>query len=69
MTKSLGFELELKTSNEKQNIVYTTLGGNDIFVTTNSLYLYIPSFVSSPEQQHFLTNQLGNVSLHGLVLG
>ena len=29
---------------------YTTLGGNDVHVTYNSLYLYIPSLVPSPEQ-------------------
>ena len=49
--KGLGFELQLKTSNEKQNIIDTTLGGNVVNVTINSIYLYIPSLVSSAEQQ------------------
>ena len=39
ITKVLGFELQLKTSNEKQNIIDTTLGGNDVNVTINSFYL------------------------------
>ena len=51
ITKGLGFELQLKTSNERQNIIFTTLGGNDINVTINSIYLCIPSLVPSAEQQ------------------
>ena len=41
ITKGLEFELQLKKSNEKNNILYTTLGGNDVNVTINSIYLYI----------------------------
>ena len=33
------FEFQLKTSNEKQNINYTTFGGNDIIATIKSLYV------------------------------
>ena len=53
ITKGLGFELQLKTTNEKRNIIFTSLrfGGNDIIVTLNSIYLYIPSLVPSAEQQ------------------
>ena len=53
ITKGLGFELQLKTSNEKQNIICTSLGfgENDINVVINSIYLYIPSLVPSTEQQ------------------
>ena len=51
ITKRLGYELQLKTSNEKQNILYTTLGGSDVNVTINSIYLFIPSLVPSAEQQ------------------
>ena len=51
ITKGLGFELQIKTSNEEQNIIYTTLGGNGVNVTINSIYLYIPSLVPSAEQQ------------------
>ena len=52
-TKGLGFELQLKTSNEKQNNIYTTLGCNDVNLTINGIYLYIPSLVPSAEQQQF----------------
>ena len=51
LIKVMGFEFQLKTSNEKQNIVHTILGGNDVNVTVNKLYLYIPNLVSSPEQK------------------
>ena len=58
MTKGLGFEIQLKTSNEKQNILYTTLGGNDVNVTINSIYLYIPSLVPSAEQQQMFNEAI-----------
>ena len=58
ITKGLGFELQLKTSNEKQNIIYTTLGGNGINVTINSIYLYIPSLVPSAEQQQMFNEAI-----------
>ena len=58
ITKGSGFELQLKTSNEKQNFIYKTLGGNYVIVTINSLYLYKPSFVPSTEQQ-----QISNESI------
>ena len=58
VTKGLGFELQLKTSNEKQNIIYSTLGGNDINVTINSIYLYIPSLVASAEQQQIFNEAI-----------
>ena len=51
ITKGFGFELQLKTSNERQNNLYTTLGGNDVNVTIISIRLYIPSLVPSAEQQ------------------
>ena len=58
ITKGLGFELQLKTSNEKLNIIYTTLGGNDGNVTINSIYLYIPSLVPSAEQQQIFNKAI-----------
>ena len=53
ISKGLGFELQLKTSNEKKNILFTNnaFGLNDVNVTINSIYLYIPSLVPSAEQQ------------------
>ena len=56
--KGLGFELQLKTSNEKQNIINTTLGGNDVNVTIKSIYLYIPSLVPSAEQQQVFNESI-----------
>ena len=53
ITKRLGFELQLKTSSEKQNIIYTTLGGNDVNLTINSICLYIAGLVPYAEQQMF----------------
>ena len=58
ITESLGFELQLKTSNEKQNTIYTTLGGNDVYVTINSIHLYIPSLVPSAEQQQIFNEAI-----------
>ena len=58
ITKGLGFELQLKTSNEKQNILYTTFGGNDVNVTINSIYLFIPSLVPSAEQQQMFNEAI-----------
>ena len=60
LTKGLGFELQLKTSNEKRNIIYSSLafGQNDINVTINSIYLYIPSLVPSAEQQQMFNEAI-----------
>ena len=58
IAKGLGFELQLKTSNEKQNILYTTLGGNDVNVTINSFYLYIPSLVPSAEHRQIFNEAI-----------
>ena len=60
ITKGLGFELQLKTSNEKHNILYRTLGGNDVNVTISSIYIYIyiPSLVPSAEQQQMFNEAI-----------
>ena len=58
ITKALRFELQLKTSNEIQNFIYTTLGGNSGNVTINSIYLYIPSLVTSAEQQQIFSEAI-----------
>ena len=49
ITKGLGFELDLRTSNRKQDIPYTTLGDNEVNVTINSISLFIPQIIPSPE--------------------
>ena len=51
ITKGLGFELDLRTSNRKQDILYTTLGDNDVNVTINSINMFIPQIIPSPETQ------------------
>ena len=52
--KCLGLELQLRTSKGKQNFIYTILGVNAVNVTFNKLFLYIPRFVPSSEQQRNL---------------
>ena len=58
ITKGLGFEIQLKTSKKKQNIIYTTIEGNDVIVTISSIYLYIPSLVPSVEQQQIFNESI-----------
>ena len=50
-TKGLGFELVLRTSNRKRDILYTTLDDNNVNVTINSISLFIPQIIPSPETQ------------------
>ena len=49
VTKNLGFHLMLKTNN-LQDLIYTSMT-NDIRVTINGLYLYIPNLIPSVETQ------------------
>ena len=49
VTKNLGFHLMFKTAN-LQDIIYTSME-DDINVTINSLYLYIPNLIPSVETQ------------------
>ena len=49
VTKNLGFHLMLKT-NDLQDIIYTSMG-DDINVTINDLYLFIPNVIPSVETQ------------------
>ena len=49
VTKNLGFHLTFKTAN-LQDIIYTSME-DDINVTINSLYLYIPNLIPSVETQ------------------
>ena len=48
----------MKTSDEKQKFIYTILGGNDVNVTINSLFLYIPSLTPSAEQQQMFNEAI-----------
>ena len=49
VTKNLGFHLTFKTAN-LQDIIHTSLA-DDINVTINSLYLYLPNLIPSVETQ------------------
>ena len=49
VTKNLGFHLMLKT-NDLQNIIYSSMA-DDINVTINNLYLYVPNLIPSVETQ------------------
>ena len=51
ITKGLGFELDLRTSNRKRDILYTTLDDDDVNVTINSISQFIPQLIPSPETQ------------------
>ena len=51
ITKGLGFELDLRTSNRKRDILYTTLDDDDVNVIINSISLFIPQLIPSPETQ------------------
>ena len=49
VNKSLGFHLSFKT-NDLQDIIYTSMT-DDINVTNNNLYLYVPNLIPSVETQ------------------
>ena len=49
VTKNLGFHLTFKT-NDLQNIIYSSMT-DDINVTINNLYLYVPNLIPSVETQ------------------
>ena len=49
VTKNVGFHLTFKT-NDLQNIIYSSMA-DDINVTINNLYLYVPNLIPSVETQ------------------
>ena len=49
LTKNLGFHLTFKT-NDLQDVIYTSMT-DDIHVTINNLYLYVPNLTPSVETQ------------------
>ena len=53
ISKGLGFELDLRTSNRKRDILYTTLGDEDVKVTINSISLFVRQIKPSPETRVF----------------
>ena len=58
ITKGLGFELDLRTSNRKQDILYTTLGDNDVNVIINNINLFIPQKIPTPETQVYFNEAI-----------
>ena len=58
VTKNLGFHLMFKT-NDSQDIIYTSMT-DDINVTINKFYLYIPNLIPSVETQVMLNEATQN---------
>ena len=58
VTKNLGFHLMLKT-NDLQDIIYTSMV-EDIKVTINNLYLYVPNLIPSVETQVLFNEAIQN---------
>ena len=59
VTKNLGFHLMLKT-NDLQDIIYTSMT-DDIKVTINNLYLYVPNLIPSVETQVLFNEATQNI--------
>ena len=51
ITKGFSFELEIQTSNRRQDILYTLQGDEIVNVKIGSLSLYKPTMFPSPETQ------------------
>ena len=58
ITKNLGYHLKFKM-NDLQDIVFTTIA-NDITVTINSLYLYVPKLIPSTSTQLMFNEAIMN---------
>ena len=58
INKSLGFHLRFNT-NELQYLIYATKA-NDINVTSNRIFLYVPSVFPSPQQQVLFNESITN---------
>ena len=62
VTKNLGFHLTFKTA-DLQNIFYTTLPeGDQINVTINSLYLFVPFLIPTTETQLLFNESIQNIN-------
>ena len=57
-TKGVGFRIDLRTSNRKQDILYTNLGDNDADVTINSISFYKPAKIPNTETQVFFNEAI-----------
>ena len=58
ITKSLGFHVTLKT-NDLQNVIFTTVA-DDINVTINSLYLFVPIITPNTDEQVIFNESIKN---------
>ena len=58
ITKGLGFQLTLKTA-DLQDILYTTIA-DDIDVTINSLYLFVPTLIPDAATQTMFNDSIKN---------
>ena len=59
VTKSLGFHLTFKT-NDLQNIIYPSMA-DDIYVTINNLYVYVPILIPNVEAQVMFNEATQNI--------
>ena len=48
----------MRTSNRKRDILYTTLGVEDVNVTINNISLFIPQIIASPETQYIVNEAI-----------
>ena len=55
VTKNLGIHLTFKT-NDLQNIIYSSMA-DDINVTINNLYLYVPNLIPSVDESQVMFNE------------
>ena len=58
ITKVLGFESDLRTTHRKPDILYTTLGDNDVNVTISSISLFVPQVIPSTETQYIINEAI-----------
>ena len=58
ITKNLGFHIIFRTA-DLQDIIFTSIGDN-INVTINSLYLFVPTFIPSTETQLMFNESIQN---------
>ena len=59
VTKNLGFHLTFKT-NDLQNVMYSSMA-DDMNVTINNLYLYVPNLISTVETQVMFNEATQNI--------
>ena len=59
VTKNLGFHLSFKT-NDSQDFIYTSMT-DDINVTNNNLYLYVPNLIPNVETQVMFNEATQNI--------